>query len=229
MRRYWYLAIAGAIASVLAVMPLTAFAAAAGVLTVGGVGGPAVNVGDTLIGTLNGSATFVNVANANQNVTCTTSGITAADVPNPVPQGTAQETVSSQTFGNCKANNITFVTGINSVTTNASATCPWHASIDDHTNPATVTISPNSGSGCSGIIHATVNVQTLFGPITCVYQANGGTVAGTAALGSNAGIVISNARFNKTSGPGTCFTAANSSATYPFVDQNQGNGSVFVN
>ncbi|HSR23435.1 MAG TPA: hypothetical protein VLW53_07780 [Candidatus Eisenbacteria bacterium] len=228
MRRYWYLAIAGVIASALAILPLSAFAAAA-VLTVSSTSGPAVANGDTLTGTLSGNATFTNKANSSQFVTCTSSTIAAIGGDNPVPQGIAKETVTGQTFGSCTITGVPGATGVNSVNTNATTGCPWNASIDDHTSPATVTISPSTVGGCPTSIQATVNVQTIFGPINCVYQPHGGTIPATAKLASSEGIRFTNAQWDKVSGPGTCFTNALFSALYPFVDATQGNGAVFAN
>jgi hypothetical protein len=227
MRRYWYLAIAGVIASALAMLPLSAFAAAA-VLTVGSTSGPPVARGDALSGSLSGNAKFVNAANSNQFVTCTTSTITATGGDNPVPQGIAKETVSGQTFGNCT---LTGVAGasVKGISTNATSSCPWNASIDDHTNPATVTVSPSTVSGCPTSIQATVSLNTVIGPISCVYQPHGGTIPATAKLASSEGIKFANAQWDKVSGPGTCFTNALFSALYPFVDTSQGNGAVFAN
>ena len=229
MRRHWFLAIAGAIAAALAVAPLSAFAASA-VLTVGSTSGPAVAAGDTLNGSLNGSATFVNSSNSGQKVTCTSSGITARDVTNPA-SGVATETVSSQTFGGCTLTGV-FGASVNSITTNASSTCPWKASVDDRTSPATVTIAPATGGGScptTPVISADVKITAFGTTIDCVYSPTSTNISGTAPLASSAGITFTNQGFTKSSGPGTCFSPANFSATYAFADQTQSNGAVFTN
>ena len=228
MRRYRHLAAAGAIASALALLPLGAFAASA-VLTVGSTSGPAVARGDALNGKLTGSATFTNAADGTQVVTCTSSTISATGGDNPQPQGTATETVSGQAFDSCSIAGVNGATGINGITTNASAACPWNATIDDRTSPATVTIRPSTTSGCTGVIQATVKVQTLLGQIVCVYQPHGGTIPATANLGSSEGILFSSAPFDKAAGSGTCFTSAYFSALYAFVDHTQGDGAVLAN
>src|SRR5215472_15760577 len=138
MRRYWFLAVAGAIAAALAI-PLSASASASAILTVGS-GGPAVNSGDSLTGANSANATFTNGSNSNQIVTCTSSGLGASAGSNPPPTGQATETNSSQTFGGCSIKGVFGATGINSITTNASSSCPWGVVVDDTTSPATVTI-----------------------------------------------------------------------------------------
>lgn len=224
MRRYWYLGIAGAIAAALAVVPLSASAASA-VLTVGSSSGPAVATGDALSGANSGSATFVNGSNSNQKVTCTSSGLQATAGSNPAPGGQATETNSAQTFGGCSISGVFGATGINSITTNASSTCPWNVKVSDTTSPATVTISGATASGCATSISATVVVQTFFGPQNCVYSPTSGSIGGTGATS----LVFSGVGFTKTSGPGTCFGTANFSATYDITDTTQGGGAVVVN
>ena len=227
MRRSLCLAIAGAIASALALAPALASASDA-ILTVGSTSGPAVAPGDSLDGTLVGKATFVNKSNSSQKVTCTQSSIWATDATNPPPPGTASVTVHSVTFGSCTVTGISGATGVNSVTTNATSTCPWLATIDDHTNPATVTVRPNSSSGCPGVIQATINFQTVIGPISCVYRpvTPPGTITGTIPLASSAMLTFSNVELDKAAGPGTCFSAGLFSATYAFGDQSN---PIFVN
>jgi hypothetical protein len=227
MRRSYHLAIAGVIASALALAPALTSASGA-ILTVGSTSGPAVAPGDTLIGMLVGNATFVNAGNSSQNITCTKSTIWAIDVTNPPPPGKASVTVHSVTFDSCTATGITGVTGV-SVTTNATTSCPWIVTIGDQTNPATLTIGPATGSGCPGVVLATIKLQTVIGSISCVYQPHGGTIPGTATVGSRLDITFRNAQFDKASGPGTCFSTGLFSAEYTFVDQSQGNGAVFVN
>jgi hypothetical protein len=222
MRRYWFLAIAGAIAAALAI-PLSASAASA-ILT---VNGNAVASGDTLSGANSGNATFANGSNSNQVVKCTSSSLGATAGSNPAPTGQATETNSSQTFAGCSISGVFGATGINSITTNASASCPWNVTVDDTTSPATVTISPSTASGCPTSISATVSVQTFFGAQTCVYSPTNTNISGTSAEGSTS-LVFSGVGFTKSSGPGTCFGTANFSETYSITDTTQ-SGSVVVN
>jgi len=224
MRRYWLLALAGAAAAAVAAMPLGAFAAN-GILTVGSSGGPAVASGDALSGAISGNATFVNQGNSGQVVKCTSSGLSAAAVANPAPPGRATETNSSQTFGGCSISGVFGANGINSIKTNATAACPWNVTVDDTTSPFSVTISPATASGCPTSISADVNVQTIFGAQDCVYSPTGGSIKGTAGTS----LVFSGVGFSKTSGPGTCFSAANFTATYNVTDTTQGGGAVVVN
>ena len=225
MRRPWHLAITCIIAAALAALTMTTAAAAGAVLTVGSTSGPPAAVGDVLWGVLSGNATFVNSSNSGQKVTCTSSRIDAVVVSNTGP---AMLTVTSLTFGGCSISGVTGATGINSITTNASASCPWNARVDDTTSPAKVTISPSTASGCPTSISATVTVQTIFGAQNCVYSPTGGSITGTSAEGSTS-LVFSGVGFSKTSGPGTCFGTANFTATYNFTDHTQGGGAVFTN
>ena len=224
MRRYWFLAIAGAIAAALAVTPLSAFAASA-ILTVGNSSGPAVAAGDALSGALSGNATFVNHSSSSQVVKCTSSGLAATAVTNPAPPGQATETNSSQTFGGCTISNVFGASGINSIVTNATAACPWNVKVDDTTSPFSVTISPATNSGCPTSISADVNVQTIFGAQDCIYSPTNGNITGTAG----ASLVFTTVPFTKTKGPGTCFSAADFTATYNITDTTQGGGAVVVN
>jgi len=228
MRRHWYFVIAGAIAAALAVVPLSAAASANAVLTVGSTGGAAVAHNDTLIGTLSGNATFVNTASSSQKVTCTGSTVTATDLTNPgpvPPGGTATESISGQTFSGCTLSGV-FGASIKSVATNAGDSgCPWGGAVSDSSGTNNVTISANGGTSCNPI-QATVTV-TIFGTDhPCVYQPSGGTIVGSAALGSSTGVQFTNVTFDKVSGVATCFAHANFTALYPFKDGTQ---AVFTN
>jgi hypothetical protein len=230
MRRHWYLVIAGAIAAALAAVPLSA-AAASAVLTVGSTSGSAVAHNDVLIGTLSGNANFVNTASSSQKVTCTGSTVTATDLTNPAPGGTATESISDQTFSGCTLSGVVGAS-IKSVTTNANAPgCAWGGAVTDGSGTNNVTISPSTNSGCNPI-QATVTV-TIFGfDHPCVYQPSGGNIVGSATLMSSAGVSFgsgSTVTFDKVSGVNTCFAHANFSALYPFQDQTQSNGAVFTN
>lgn len=226
MRRFRHLAITSIVAAALAALPTTTAAAAGAVLTVGSTSGPAVAPGDSLSGT--GNATFANSANPSQNVMCTMS-VGSKDATDPVPPGRATLIIGSLGFSNCRLNGFTGANGINSITTNASSTCPWNAVVDDTTNPATVTVSPATISGCATSISVDLNFQTMFGAVNCVYSPTNGTIVGTAPLGGGS-VTFSNVPFTRTSGPGTtCFPMGNFSATFNFTDATQGGGSVFVN
>jgi hypothetical protein len=226
MRRYWFLAVAGAVAAALAI-PLSASASASAILSVGS-GGPAVASGDALSGTQTVSATFVNSGSSSQKVTCTGSTLAATAGDNPAPTGQATETNSSQAFSGCSISGVFGATGVNSITTNASPSCQWNVVVDDTTSPATVTISPATASGCPTSIIATVSVQTLFGAQTCTYSPTNGNIVGSSAEGSTT-LDFSNVSFSKQSGPGTCFGTVLFTESYGITDTTQGGGSVVVN
>lgn len=228
MRRFLYVAIASLAAAAAAALPAPAAAAAGGVLTVGSSSGPAVASGDVLWGVLRGNAVFVNGSNSNQKITCTSSRIDGIVGSNPPPTGQATFTITSVTFGGCSISGVFGTTGINSITTNASSSCPWFAAVDDTISPATVTVSPATVSGCSTSISATVSVQTIFGAQTCVYSPTNGRIVGTSAEGSTS-VAFSNVSFTRQSGPGTCFSTALFSATYDFTDHTQSGNPVVTN
>jgi hypothetical protein len=226
MRRSWRVAITSIVAVALAVLPMTTAAAAGAVLAVGSTSGPAVAAGDSLSGT--GNATFANSANPSQNVMCTMS-VGAEDVTDPVPSGQATLIVGGLALSNCTFNGFTGANGINSITFNGSSSCPWNATVDDTTSPATVTVSPATASGCPTSISFDLNFQAIFGAVNCVYSPTNGNIVGTAPLGGDS-VTFSNVPFTRTSGPGTtCFPMGSFSATFHFTDTTQGGGSVFVN
>ena len=133
-------------------------------------------------------------------------------------------TIQSETFSSCTVTGINGVTGVSSIAVNATSTCPWTVTVDDSTNPAVVTISPATGSGCSGRIDLTIVLKTPFGPVTCVYEPSGGTIQGTWPLGTSD--VTFSVHFVKVSGPGICPSSLDFSGTYMITN----NGvSVIVN
>jgi hypothetical protein len=220
VRGYWFLAVAAA----LALVPLSASAAASGILTVGGTTGPAVAPGDLLMGTLVGNAVFQN-ASGTEKITCTMSTVRATDVTNAVPPGTAAVSVDSVTFGGCSTSGL-FGATVGSITTNASSACPWNASVSDGSGSGNVTVTANTSSGCSGTIASTV-VLNVGGSITCSYTARNNTLTGSAPLGSSSSINFSNQEFDGASGSsGFCFTPGFFGARYTFTD---GVSPVFVN
>jgi hypothetical protein len=198
----------------------TAFAESGAVLTVGGVGGTNVAVGDTVVASLaaGSKATFYSTATGTSGVACSTSTFSTTVTQNPAAPGVAVESLDAQTFSNCTTN-VFGTTSVRSVTLNNLA---YTVSVDGSTNA--VTVSPGSG----GPIQATVSIGTILGSITCVYQPAAGSLAGTADNATNA-IKFVNQQFNKISGSALCLSTAFWTATYsPVTDTAQG-GPVFVN
>lgn len=205
--------------------PVDASATSTGILAVGGSGGSSVIPGDVLSGSA--SITIANASNPNQNFACPRSSLAMTPSSNPTPPGKATATITSQTFSSCTANGMFGVTAV-SITTNASSTCPWTATIDDTTIPAIVTVGGSQSSGCSTAIVWTVDFQTFFVLQWCIYSPQGGSVVDTVSIGS-ALLILSSASLTKTSGPGTCFANVTFSGGYPLVDQSQGGVAVDVN
>ncbi len=221
MRKYCYLAVAmaGAVLSAMATVP--ASAASSSVLTTGSAGGTSVAAGDTVTSSLASgqNATFFSSPTSTTGVTCTSSSFSANVTANPAAPGVATESLTAQSFGGCTANNFG-VTGVNSINVD---NLPYTASVDDSTN--TITLTGTSAAP----IQATVSLGTIFGNITCVYQANGDTLSGAVSNTDNS-ITFTNQQFNLSSGPGTCPSSSFFSAKYgPVTDSSQGGAPVFVN
>ncbi|MDQ0993677.1 Tat pathway signal sequence domain protein [Streptomyces sp. V3I7] len=216
MRTRSLLALAGTTAA-LALMAALPSAAAAGapVLTTGGVGGTAVAAGDVLTATLASgtNATFYSSATGTSGVRCATSTFTATVTGNPTAPGTATESVTAHTFGNCTSN-VSGVTGVDSVTVD---NLPYAATV---ASDGKLTVLPPAGS----VIQTTVKLRTLLGSVTCVYQ--GASLSGTASNADNS-IAFAAQHFTKSSGPSLCFADGFFTAKYaPVTDAG---APVFVN
>ena len=219
MRRYAYLAVA-AVAAVTAALPATAAMAddsGTAVLTYGSAGGTAVPVGDTLSASLvsGGTATFASSATGTDGVSCATSTFTATLSSNATAPGTAEESLTAQTFGDCTSS-MFGVFGVNSVTVESL--------------PYTVALDSSGAATVTGTIQTTLSLSTLFGDITCTYQAHGGSITGTAS-NTDQSMSFSNQQFDLTSGSGLCPANGYFTASYaPVVDSSQdGSPAVYTN
>ncbi|MGW2714626.1 Tat pathway signal sequence domain protein [Streptomyces sp. NPDC001356] len=219
MRTRSLLALAGT-ATALALTWATPASAAGTVLTTGSTGstgGTAVAVGDTLTAPLASgtSATFYSSATGTSGVKCTVSQFTAKVTGNPTAPGTATESVTAHTFDSSTCtSNVTGVLGVNGITIN---NLPYSATI---TSSGTLTVSPASGS----VIQATVQLRTLLGSVTCVYQAPGLTGK---ADNADSSITFTNQQFTKTSGSSLCF--ANGYFTAKYAPVTDAGARVYVN
>ncbi|WP_225826332.1 Tat pathway signal sequence domain protein [Streptomyces naphthomycinicus] len=219
MRKRSLLALGGT-AAALALAWATPASAAGTVLTTGNTGangGAAVAVGDTLTAPLStgSAATFYSSATGTSGVKCTGSQFTAKVTGNPAAPGTATESVTGHTFDSSTCtSNVTGVLGVNGITIN---NLPYSASI---TSAGTLTVSPPSGS----TIQATVQLRTLLGTVTCVYQAP--SLTGKADNGDSS-ITFTNQQFTKTSGSSLCF--ANGYFTAKYAPVTDGGVRVYVN
>ncbi|MFI0795227.1 Tat pathway signal sequence domain protein [Micromonospora rubida] len=187
------------------------------VLTTGSAAGTAAAVGDVLQANLKASTTanFYSTAAGTTGVKCAASSFSAKVLTNPAAPGTATESLTAQSFTSCTTN-VVGTLGVNSVTVD---NLPYSVSV---TSAGAVTLT--------GSIQSTVSLRTLLGNIICVYKANGNVVQGTASNATTS-IAFVNQPFTKSSGPGTCFSAAYFSATYsPIRDTTQaGSPIVYVN
>ncbi|MEU5185322.1 Tat pathway signal sequence domain protein [Streptomyces longwoodensis] len=214
MRARSFLAVAGTIAA-LSIPAITPASAAGNVLTTGSAGGTAVAAGDVVTAPLASgtSATLYSSATGTSGVVCGTSQFTAAVNTNPAAPGTATESVTAHTFGNCTSN-VTGVLGVNSITVN---NLPYQSTVASN---GTVTVAAASGS----TIQTTVVLRTLLGTVTCVYRVPG--LTGTASNADNS-ITFSNQQFTKVSGSSLCFANGFFTAKYAPVTDN--GVKVFVN
>jgi hypothetical protein len=221
MRKPLYFAIAAASVLLSTAVALPASAATPDVLTYGSLGGSNVAVGDTISASLASgtTATFDSDTSDTSGVTCTTSQLTSTVTANPAASGVATESATAQTFDGCSSN-VFGVTGVNFVTVQ---NLPFSAAVDDSTNTITVT-----GTSAAPI-QSTVELNTLFGAVDCVYQANNDTLTGTVS-NTDTSINFSNQQFNLTSGSGLCPGNGYFTASYaPVQDTTQGSAAVYVN
>ncbi|MFE7189314.1 Tat pathway signal sequence domain protein [Kitasatospora sp. NPDC057541] len=198
-------------------------AAAVAVLTHTALAGPNVSVGDVLTADLVGGTTanFFSSATGTSGIKCATSSFSATVLSNPTAPGTATEALNTQTFGNCTSN-VIGVTGVKSITVNNLA---YTNSVSD---AAGFPVWLSTGSG-GGPVQTTVVLNTILGPITCVYQSAGGLNGTTNNVGQTIG--FASQALPKSSGPSTCFATGYFTATYgPVRDISvPGNPVVFVN
>ncbi|MET8907469.1 Tat pathway signal sequence domain protein [Micromonospora sp. NPDC004551] len=194
---------------------------ASAVLTYPTPAGTAVAVNDVVQASLKTgtNATFYSSTTGTTGIKCAASSFTAKVITNPTAPGTATESLTAQTFSSCTTN-VIGTTGVQSITVN---NLPYNASV---TSAGVVTIS----GGAAGPFQSTVVLNSLLGPMTCVYRSATNSIVGTAINGTNS-IVFTNQPLTKFSGPATCFGTAYFSATYsPVRDTSRtGSPSVYVN
>jgi hypothetical protein len=221
MRKHLYFT-AAVVAGVLSLaITMPASAATSDVLTYGSVGGSNVAVGDTISASLASGTTadFDSSSGGTSGVSCSDSTFTATVTANPAASGVATESVTAQTFGTCSSN-VVGVTGVQDVTV---SNLPFTASVNDSTDTITAT------GTSSAPIESTVDLETLFGTISCVYEADGDTLTGTVSNTDNS-IDFSNQQFDLISGSSLCFSNGYFTASYsPVEDTTQSNAAVYVN
>ena len=199
--------------------PSTSLASA--VLTYPTAAGTAVSVNDVIQASLKTgtNATFYSSASGTTGVKCAASTFSAKVLSNPTAPGTATESLTAQSFTSCTSN-IFGTTGVQSVTVN---NLPYATSV---TSGGVVTISGTS----TAPIQSTVVLNSLLGPITCVYRTSTNKLTGVAANATNS-ITFTNQTLTKFSGTSLCFGTAYFTATYSPVRDTSKTGSpaVFVN
>ncbi|GIE77151.1 hypothetical protein Aph02nite_31010 [Actinoplanes philippinensis] len=211
---------AAAIAGVTAAMMFGAPALAddGTVLTSETPAGPAVAVGDTISsGLATGTqAVFATAPGGANGMKCTGSSLSAVVNDNPAAPGAATLGANLGLSG-CTVSGIPGVTGVNSVTINNQPYTTTTAS------DGTVTVSGTDAAP----IQATLVLRSLLGSVTCVFVADGNTISGVADNTDNS-IAFTDQRFNKSSGPAACISAAYFTARYTPVVTSAG-ALVFVN
>jgi hypothetical protein len=221
MRKHLYFGIAVGSVLLSAAMALPASAATPDVLTYGSLGGSNVAVGDSVSAALASgtTATFDSDTSDTSGVTCTSSDFTSTVTANPAASGVATESVTGQTFDGCSSN-VLGVSGVNFVTVQ---NLPFSAAVDDSTDTITVT-----GTSAAPI-QSTVELDTLFGAVDCVYQADNDTLTGTVS-NTDTSIDFSNQQFDLTSGSFLCPGNGYFTASYaPVQDTTQGSAAVYIN
>jgi hypothetical protein len=216
MRRYLFLGIVAAVAAVLAVVPMSALADTGGVLTVGSAGGTNAAVND-VVGASLASGTNATFAVGSGSVTCTSSSFSATVTSNPAASGTANESLTAQSFGGCTTQGVAFVNNGSKVDISA-ANLPYATTVS------------SSGSVTVAAVTANVVVHTggFFGNVNCGYTAANG-ISGTASNTDNS-LTFTNQTFTKSTGSGLCNNSVTLTVKYgPITDSTQGNQAVFTN
>ena len=152
---------------------------------------------------LSSNAVFVNQANSNRLLICTSSHIDTT--------GTATLTIPMWSFSGCSFSGV-FGTSVTGMSTNASTSCPYNATIDDSSSPATITIRPN-GDSCSTSIFLIVSVTVVGLRENCAYSPTNGSLTGSTQTGGSS-ITFSNQPFTRNNGRAPCFSSMLFSATY---------------
>lgn len=222
MRRYLYLAGTAVIAVVTVLSALPASAATINVLTIGKVGGANVKVGNIVKASLKTGTTanFFMSSTSTTGVKCAKSSFASKVTANPPKPGTAKESLTTQTFSSCTSN----VTGVTSVKSVTIQNLPYNVTQSDTIGfPLKV-----SGTSSTKPLKTTIVLNTVLGPVTCVYKA-----ASISGRSSNTGNTnsFSKQKFTKLSGPVACFANGFFTATYGPVRDTSVTGSpkVFVN
>lgn len=199
MRSFRRLAVT-AFAVLAATLTMVGPAAAADPVLVYADDGSALPVGTEITATNAGPITFYSGTSGTSGVTCDDSSFTATVTNN---DGTATESLGTQTFDDCTTN-VFCVLSVNDIVLNG---LPYTATV---THDGTVTLTG---------VQTTVKLSTCIGTITCVYAADNNTVTGHANNADNS-ITFTNQRFNKVSGPSICFNPARFSGKYSPVTAN---------
>jgi hypothetical protein len=214
MRRFILTAI-GVAAAIVVMTPLAASAATTDVLTVSKVGGTNVAVGATLKASLKSGtdATFFSPGTTT-GITCTKSGFTEKVTKNPAKSGTADVSITAQTFSGCTAN----VTGVDSVKSVKADKLPYKGTVSDAKGFPVTVAAPS----------ATVDLNTEVGAISCTYSA---TKLKGAASNTGQTIAFKNQKLTFKSGSSLCPASGDFSATYGPVKDTSVSGSphVYVN
>jgi hypothetical protein len=222
MRRYLFLAAAASTAPLLVLAAGPASAATAHVLTTGKVGGANVATGAILKASLASGTTanFFSSSTGKTGIKCSTSSFSAKVTSNPVKPGTAKESLTSQSFSKCTSN----VAGVNSVKSVTLGNLPYNVTVSD-SKGMPVKVSETSSKKP---LRTTIVLNTVLGPVTCVYQAK--TISGTASNTGNTNS-FSKQKFTKSSGSSACFGSGFFTAKYgPVKDSSvKGSPKVFVN
>jgi hypothetical protein len=219
MRKFMLVGAAAAMALLASLsMSTTALASPAAthdVLTSGKAGGANVATGAILKASLASKTTALFNAGKSGKITCKTSSVTDKVTKNPAKPGTADLSLTAQSFSKCSAADNPNFTGVKSVTVNKL--------------PYTTTISDSKGDPVSvSKTQVTLDLDTTVGVVTCVYKAS--STHGSASNKTQT-ITFSNQEFKKSSGPEVCPSSGKFSATYgPVLDTSvKGDPHVFVN
>jgi hypothetical protein len=228
MRKYRSVVMAAACAAALAVPASAAYAAGAPglasakhhVLTTGKAGGPAVAPKAVLSASV-AKGTTVKFTFLTFTLKCSSSTVTGKVTSNPAAPGTAKESVTGETIGNCTINFKAL-----SIKSIKAENLPWTATVSDKKgDPVTVTGSSKS-KPIKLVVKAVLSGTTNF---ECIYASKG--LVGTASNKDN-GFSFSKQVFTSQKGSfKDCPATSDGTATYaPLRDLSvTGHPKVFVN
>jgi hypothetical protein len=161
------------------------------VLTVGDLGGPAVDIGDSIAADATAGPTFTTAVNGNAGVTCAAASLVVSVTANPGAPGMATGSATALPFTDC----VSTIPGCGKVAI-AAQNLPYAA---DFSSVGTLWL----GAGPNGPIRLLATCATPLGMVNCVFRPAGDSFGGT-ILNTEPSFVVASAAFPRLAGPAVC-------------------------